>query len=149
MDEREAAKGRGADLAERLVGAALIVVSLFLMATIYDLPSKPRAFPFVLLVLLVGLGLYVAVRPSSPDEPARFRGLVNVGGAIVLVGAYLAGIGIIGFLTATILFVALALILSGFLRRHRFRYPLIVAVAVPLALFMSLVLVDLLKLPMP
>jgi peptidoglycan/LPS O-acetylase OafA/YrhL len=134
---------------ERIVGLIFVGTAAFLAYSLRDVPARPAAFPMALLIILAVLGLVVAMRPAAGEKPVSFKGLVNVIACAALIVIYVVLSDIVGFFAATILFIISVLLVSGYLRGHRFRYPFILLIAVPIGFVLSQILVDILKLPMP
>jgi putative tricarboxylic transport membrane protein len=97
-------------------------------------PNDPGAgtFPRMIAGLLAGCGLLLLFQRSETEPLPRGSGLLRVAGVVVLLGGYAALLEPLGFVLASVLFLAAALLLAGV------RRPLLLAVLPPgisLALF--------------
>lgn len=119
---------RAVGLGLAVVGAVAIYLATgFREGTVTGGPGT-RFLPILLAVIVIGLGVVLALRPSAsegPVEPIASAGRSRVAWTLGALLAYVLAFGRLGFLLATVPFLALLLLVYG-----ERRWPVVLAVAV-------------------
>jgi len=113
-------RSRTGTTSDRTAGALVILMALlvafesrtFTVGFVTD-PLGPKAFPLVSALLLLAGGVAIQFRPGMDSNWTTWRRLLRVGVAAVCLLAYALLLGFIGFVTATMMVVAVFAVLLG------------------------------------
>ncbi len=130
-------------ISDRSVGIAGILMSAFLLSTIWTTQFETKAFPMAGLFILMILSVILALRRE--DKKYTLENFKQVAMGIGLLLFYIAGLKVLGFILASILF------LFAFVSLNHYEGSKIVAafycVALPILLFAIFQLLFHIRLP--
>ena len=100
-------------LAERLFPVGIVLGAAALLPATLAIPDEARTFPAAVLAAIVLLALWIALRGRGDDAPVAHHAQ-RLALAVGAVGAFLAGIPLIGFFpSAALLMVGLPAVLGS------------------------------------
>lgn len=130
-------------LAERLFPAGIVLGAAALLPATLAIPDEARTFPAAVLAAIVLLALWIAVRGGGDDAPVAHH-MPRLALSVLMVGAFLALIPLIGF------FASAALLMVGLPAALGYREPMVVLpTTVGFLLLTWLVFVRLFAKPLP